>query len=104
MLPFKVSYRTCRPHIFQIYPIPNEVYYVGESSRMILYELDQAPCNYEIGYYNVVMVTLEGVELPLPKFITSGTPESPKIWYQTTEASDAGKYRLRCYGSILRRG
>lgn len=50
------------------------------------------------------MVTLSGDEVPLPKFITSGAPESSKIWYQTTKASDAGKYRLRCYGSIFRRG
>ena len=71
---------------------------------MILYELDQAPCNYQIGNYKVVMVTLSGDEVPLPKFITSGAPESSKIWYQTTKASDAGKYRLRCYGSIFRRG
>ena len=40
----------------------------------------------------------------MPEFIQTGTPTSPKLWYQTFENSDVGTYTIRLYGGLIRRG
>ena len=55
-LPFSVTYRTCRPDVFTILPVEDRVYYVGQNSHMVLYEVDQYPCVYDVGNYRVTIV------------------------------------------------
>ena len=46
----------------------------------------------------------EGVEVPLPDFIGHGGPITPSLWFESRDNDDVGTYKLRVYGSLLRRG
>lgn len=105
LLPFSVTYRTCRPDNFAIVPVEDRIYYINQNSHMVQYEVDQYPCDYVVGNYRVTWVnTKTGVESSVPDFITTGTPTNPKLWYQTFDNDDVGEYTLRLYGSLYRRG
>lgn len=45
-----------------------------------------------------------GKEIELPNFIWTDTPEMPRLFYETSNNDDAGKYLIRVYGGLIRRG
>ena len=103
-LPMKVKYRICRPTHFKIWPLDDKVYQIGENTNIVEYELDQEPCQFDIGEYHCVQVLDISSEASLPTFIRSAKNSSPTIWFDTQDASDVGSYKIRCYGSMIHEG
>ena len=104
IIPLTVTYRTCRSTNFKILPLKDLVYFLGATPIVVSYELVQAPCDYPVGDWRMYLVNTEGKEIPLPTFITTKDPATPWMLIETDRSEFIGKYKLRCYGSILRRG